>query len=283
MVDFHKTISYKSFLYNIVFQTGLKLLYSGIITSQTPLMLHKLTMDGGIYLLNYFFGSKTTNNILKHIDISIPLMQYYMFGSNYKTNEFEDLTVTLTAASVVDSTTDVTFINGTTFKTAIKDPIKILCKSILTEESCPFVIRGPGCEFLGVMSANIAVESYNKGSIFVNYTNLVYKTIPDAIAKPSASLVKKSAIKDFNFNYVSAEAIYRILGNNQKIVLDYIINPKNNDNIPSKEYDPQTLIHLFKNLTPANNSYIPFEEEYLISYKDHMLGISEDYPLQINA
>lgn len=282
MLDFYKTISYKPFQKNILIETVLKLLYNSLTSSQTPFMLHKLTMDGSLYLLNCFFEPKTTNNILKHIDISIPLMQYFIFGSNYKTNVFEDLTVTLTAASVVDSTTDATFINGTTFKTAIKDPIKIFCKSIFPEEIYPFVIRGPGCEFLGTISANIAVESYNKGSIFLNYTNLVLKTIPDAIAKPAASLVKKSAVKDFNYDYVSAETIYRILGNNGKIALDFIIITNNDSNQQTNEYDPLSLINLFKNLTPTNTpSFYPDEEE-LFPYNNY-LGISEDDHLQINA
>lgn len=273
-------ISFKQLLNKIVFQTGIPLIYNSITTLQkSPVMLHKHSTDICIYLLNNTLGPNTTNTILKHIDISIPLMQYYMFGSSYKTNEYEDLAVALTAASVIDSNSNDAVVNGTTFKTAIKDPIKIFCKNILMPEaSYPFIVRAPGCEFLGVMSANIIIESYNKGSIFVNYTKLALKTLPDAIAKPSASLVKKSSIKDLGFDYVSAETIYRLLSNNGKIFLDYIINPKKLDHIPNQEHNLQNLLDIYKNFTPIKNNdlYIISEEECPIPHETYMLGSTQD-------
>lgn len=158
-------------------------------------------------------------------------MQYLTLGSDIKPTDLQDFYIAISASVAEDHlnihNTTNELINSVTFKTSIKDPIKMACKTLLLPEVLyPSLLRGSACEFLGGITASTITECYNKKSILVNYSNLAIKAIPDSIAKPFASSFKKSAI-DHKLDYVSAEAIYRVIGNDEKMLLFSIINADN--------------------------------------------------------
>lgn len=243
--------------------------------------------------LNYVLGSNFSNTLTKHLDLTIPLVQFLNFGTYHKPKAIEEF-YTLLSASMIEDNLDYSLsndelINSATFKTSVKEPVKAYCKMILIPEGIyPALIKGFVCEFLGTMSASSATEIYNKKSILIDYTKLTLKALPDSIAKPPSSLLKKFSIEELGFNYVAGEAVYRILGNNGKMLISSIINYKKNT--PPQEFNTQSIIDLFKNITPINSTYISLGKSDIKhcpipNYTEEifLLGISQDNLLEINA
>lgn len=247
MISFRK-------LYNI---------YSSLPFRFESIVIGKHIVDLCKHLLSHALGSNFSNTLANHLDLTIPLVQFLNFGIYHKTKAIEEFYTLLSASIIEDnlnySLTNDELINSATFKTSVKEPVKAYCKMVLIPEGIyPPLIKGFTCEFLGTISASTAKEIYNKKSILIDYTKLALKALPDSIAKPPSSLLKKFSIEELGFNYVAGEAVYRILGNNGKILVSSMINYKTDT--PLEEFDSQSIMNSFKNLTPINNSYIALEE-----------------------
>lgn len=199
-------------------------------------------------------------------DPIIAMTQYFAVGTK-KTNDYEDIEIAITAATIEDlgmmgPKFDIS--KSSIIKVAIKDPFKLACKSYLEAYAMPKSYKTSFiCEVSGSMVSIVLREALAFKDITNEFiTNNLQKSVVEGVAKIPASIAKSYVADNFGFDekYVVAEQVYRTISSTGK----YLYNTDLEVLSPIIKFSPSTEI-LLQNYT----------ESFKNDFKDCLLGETE--------
>ena len=162
--------------------------------------------------------------LVASLDPNIPLTQYAMYGIA-KTNEYQDLSVTVSAGLIEDSPT-TSFVDSQATKALIKDSTKIFCKHSALAYANNKMATSFMCEVGGIFLSTGFRQYFSNKAMNYNFWNpLTLKALVEAAIKIPASQIKIMHItknQELSIKFVSGEWLYRIVINTGKSIFEEI-------------------------------------------------------------